>query len=66
MESARQQGAALRELCESGFEREVFDRLVLLGYRVTPQVSAGAYAIDLGRVHKFRQPIELAMIPALR
>lgn len=37
----------LRALCESGFEREVFDALVQRGYRVLPQVRAGAYRIDL-------------------
>jgi very-short-patch-repair endonuclease len=34
-------------LCQSGFERNVFTRLTKLGYRVTPQVSAGPYSIDL-------------------
>jgi very-short-patch-repair endonuclease len=34
-------------LCESDFERDVFNRLINLGYRVTPQVSAGDYRIDL-------------------
>jgi len=33
--------------CESGFEREVFSRLVALGYRVIPQVKTGAYRIDM-------------------
>jgi very-short-patch-repair endonuclease/phosphopantetheinyl transferase (holo-ACP synthase) len=37
----------LREHCESPFEREVFDLLVERGYRVIPQVSVGAYRIDL-------------------
>jgi very-short-patch-repair endonuclease len=36
-----------RELCESEFEREMFDGLVQRGYRVLPQVRAGAYRIDL-------------------
>ena len=36
-----------RERCESGFERDVFDRLHAAGYRVTPQVSGGGYRIDL-------------------
>jgi len=35
-----------RELCESEFEREMFDGLVQRGYRVLPQVRAGAYRID--------------------
>lgn len=36
-----------RERCESAFEREVFDRLHATGYRVIPQIQAGAYRIDL-------------------
>ena len=32
---------------ESAFEREVLKRLVLAGYRVTPQWRVGAYRIDL-------------------
>jgi len=35
------------ELCESGFEREVFTMLVDKGYRVIPQVRSGAYRIDM-------------------
>ncbi|MCC3155982.1 AAA domain-containing protein [Hymenobacter sp. 15J16-1T3B] len=37
----------LRALCESGFEREVYDFLTERGYRVQPQVKAGQYRIDL-------------------
>ncbi|MBJ7575414.1 AAA domain-containing protein [Luteimonas sp. MC1828] len=37
----------LRTLCESDFEREVFDLLVERGYRVQPQVKVGSYRIDL-------------------
>ncbi|MGH8564934.1 MAG: AAA domain-containing protein [Gammaproteobacteria bacterium] len=47
MENAPREVDDLIELCESVFEREVFSRLVTLGYRVTPQVNAGAYRIDL-------------------
>jgi very-short-patch-repair endonuclease len=36
-----------RERCESDFERAVFDRLAAAGYRVTPQVPAASYRIDL-------------------
>ncbi len=36
-----------RKLCESGFERDVYDRLVENGYNVTPQVKVGPYFIDL-------------------
>jgi len=39
--------ADLRSLCESDFEREVFDALVRKGYRVLPQVRAGGFRIDL-------------------
>jgi very-short-patch-repair endonuclease len=37
---------ALRERCESGFEREIFDELVTRNYRIEPQVPCGAYRID--------------------
>ena len=37
----------LIELCESDFERDVFNRLINLGYRVMPQVRVGPYSIDL-------------------
>jgi len=37
----------LIDLCESGFERQVFTALVEAGYRVIPQVKSGAYRIDL-------------------
>jgi very-short-patch-repair endonuclease len=36
-----------RALCESPFERELYDWLMREGYRVTPQVRVGAYRIDL-------------------
>ncbi len=37
----------LIDLCESGFEREVFTMLTDKGYRVIPQVKSGAYRIDM-------------------
>ncbi|WP_319408749.1 AAA domain-containing protein [uncultured Desulfosarcina sp.] len=37
----------LRDLCESDFERDVFDELTGRGYRVRPQVHVGNYRIDL-------------------
>lgn len=37
----------LRRLCESDFEREIYDLLIERGYRVTPQVKVGAYRIDI-------------------
>ncbi len=39
--------ADLRDLCESPFEREVFDLLIQRGYRVIPQVPVGSYRIDM-------------------
>ncbi len=36
-----------RGLCESPFERELYDWLMQQGYRVTPQVRVGAYRVDL-------------------
>lgn len=40
------QVASLRELCESEFEREMFDVLVKNNYRVKPQVKCGGYRLD--------------------
>ena len=37
----------LRQLCESDFEREVYDILTERGYRVVPQVKVGEYRIDM-------------------
>jgi very-short-patch-repair endonuclease len=37
----------LRSLCESPFEREVYDELSQRGFLVLPQVSVGQYRIDL-------------------
>ena len=37
----------LLDLCESGFEKDVFSQLVKKGYRVIPQVKSGAYRIDM-------------------
>jgi very-short-patch-repair endonuclease len=37
----------LRELCESPFEREVYDELTERGYRVIPQVRVGDFRIDM-------------------
>ena len=35
------------DLCDSGFERDVYKRLIDKGYHVTPQVKVGAFSIDL-------------------
>jgi len=37
----------LRNLCESPFEKELYDELTQRGYWVTPQVKVGQYRIDL-------------------
>lgn len=37
----------LRTLCESPFEREVYDELTQRGYWVKPQVGVGEYRIDM-------------------
>lgn len=37
----------LRKLCESPFEREMYDELTQCGYWVTPQVRVGQYRIDM-------------------
>jgi superfamily I DNA and/or RNA helicase len=37
----------LRELCESGFECEIYDLLTERGYKVTPQVKVGNYRLDM-------------------
>jgi very-short-patch-repair endonuclease len=39
--------AELIELCQSGFEREIFTRLTKVGYVVIPQVGSLGYSIDL-------------------
>ena len=39
--------AELRSLCESDFEREMYDELTKRGYWVTPQVRVGHYRIDM-------------------
>lgn len=38
---------SLIEFCESGFERDVYTSLFDMGFRVTPQVKAGAFRIDM-------------------
>ena len=39
-------GKSLIDLCESGFERQVYTELFQRGYRVIPQVKAGSFFID--------------------
>jgi very-short-patch-repair endonuclease len=40
-------GAALVDLCQSGFERDLFTVLVERGYRVVPQVGSDGFSIDM-------------------
>jgi very-short-patch-repair endonuclease len=47
MPGSRAAQRELVDLCESGFVRDVFERLIGLGYKVTPQVGVGGYHIDL-------------------
>ncbi len=35
------------DLCDSGFERDVYKRLIKKGYNIVPQVKVGAFSIDL-------------------
>ncbi len=42
-----EQAAQLIDLCESGFEQQVYTELSTRGYRVIPQVKTGAYRIDM-------------------
>jgi len=37
----------LIDLCDSNFERDVFRKLIALGYNVTPQVKVGPFSIDM-------------------
>lgn len=45
--AAGDEAASLIELCESGFERDVYTELFERGYRVIPQVPAAGYRIDM-------------------
>ena len=47
MPKANQAGAALIELCQSGFERDLFTTLIERGYRVIPQVGSQGFSIDM-------------------
>lgn len=47
MPSAMDAGAELIELCQSGFERDLFSVLVERGYRVIPQVGSEGFSIDM-------------------
>jgi len=47
MEQGEREKAGLEAVTESPFEAEVLSRLLLMGYRVRPQVEVGSYRIDL-------------------
>jgi very-short-patch-repair endonuclease len=47
MPEVKRASAALIELCQSGFERDLFTALVERGYRVTPQVGSEGFSIDM-------------------
>ena len=47
MKMAASDAGDLIELCESGFVRDVFQRLHNLGFRVTPQVKVAGRSIDM-------------------
>ncbi len=46
-EGSFEENKNLIELCESGFEKQVYIALVDKGYRVIPQVKAGSFRIDM-------------------
>jgi superfamily I DNA and/or RNA helicase len=58
---ANEEATSLIELCESGFERDVYTELFERGYRVIPQVPAAGYRIDMvvEGAHDRRLAIEL-------
>ena len=43
----RESKAELIDLCQSGFERDLFEVLVERGYRVVPQVGSEGFSIDM-------------------
>ena len=47
MEGSYEENKNLIQLCESGFEKQVYTALVDKGYRVIPQVKAGSFRIDM-------------------
>lgn len=47
MDSNGDEAENLINLCESGFEKDVYSELAKRGYRVIPQVKSGAYRIDM-------------------
>lgn len=47
MPATAERAANLIDLCQSGFEREMFQQLTSRGYKVTPQVGSQGYFIDL-------------------
>jgi hypothetical protein len=58
--------AALSDLCQSGFERDLFGVLTERGYRVIPQVGSEGFSIDMvvgsfPRKGEREQPLKTAL-----
>lgn len=47
IDTSPDEAKSLIELCESGFEKQVYTQLFQRGYRVVPQVKAGSFRIDM-------------------
>ncbi len=47
IDATADESKSLIELCESGFEKQVYTKLFERGYRVVPQVKAGSFRIDM-------------------
>jgi hypothetical protein len=47
MPEATKSSVALIDLCQSGFERDLFGVLIKRGYRVIPQVGSQSFSIDM-------------------
>lgn len=47
LDGVTDESKSLIQLCESGFEKQVYTELFSRGYRVVPQVKAGSFRIDM-------------------
>ncbi len=47
MDGGTDECKSLIDVCESGFEKQVYTELFTRGYRVVPQVKAGSFRIDM-------------------
>jgi very-short-patch-repair endonuclease len=52
-------GVGGRELCESGFEVDMFDELAKRGYRVQPQFQCGGYRMDFVAIGRDGQKVAI-------